>query len=194
MASRVSETCGAVSRAFAALGLRWYLFGAQAVILHGARRNTADVDVTVDLGGRATTEIVAALGREGVVVRMPADEEFIRATRVLPMRHEATRMPVDVVLAGPGLEELFLSRTTLMAVGSLQIPVARLEDLVVMKILAARPQDLEDVARVLAVHSDADVSAIRSLLGEIEEGVGQSDLVPAFEDALARAARARKRI
>lgn len=37
--------------AFAARGLRWYVFGAQAVVAHGRPRLTADVDVAVDLAG-----------------------------------------------------------------------------------------------------------------------------------------------
>lgn len=35
---------------------------------------------------------------------------FVERTRVLPMVHRGTAIPVDMVLAGPGLEELFLSR------------------------------------------------------------------------------------
>ena len=37
--------------AFDAIGVRWFLFGAQAAILYGVARLSADVDVTVDLGG-----------------------------------------------------------------------------------------------------------------------------------------------
>jgi hypothetical protein len=35
-----------LSTAFGAIGVRWYWFGAQAAILYGAARLTADVDVT----------------------------------------------------------------------------------------------------------------------------------------------------
>lgn len=34
--------------------------------------------------------------------------EFVARTRVLPFLHQATGIPLDVVLAGPGLEKLFL--------------------------------------------------------------------------------------
>lgn len=48
--TRVTALLADLGKALAALRLRWYLFGAQAVIVHGAGRLTADVDVTLDLG------------------------------------------------------------------------------------------------------------------------------------------------
>ena len=35
------------------------------------------------------------------------DPEFVRRTRVMPFVHVATGMPLDVVLAGSGLEDEF---------------------------------------------------------------------------------------
>jgi hypothetical protein len=43
------------------LRVRWYLFGAQAALLYGASRLTADVDVTVQLGNRESKNLVRAL-------------------------------------------------------------------------------------------------------------------------------------
>lgn len=40
-------------------GIAWYLFGAQAAILHGAARLTADVDVTVRLPAAMSNEGLA---------------------------------------------------------------------------------------------------------------------------------------
>ena len=40
----------------------------------------------------------------GFVLRVD-DPEFVRRTRVMPFAHRATAMPLDVVLAGSGLEE-----------------------------------------------------------------------------------------
>ena len=50
MPSPLAELLGGLRDAFEPLGVRWYLFGAQAAILHGAARLSADVDVTVRLG------------------------------------------------------------------------------------------------------------------------------------------------
>jgi predicted nucleotidyltransferase len=54
-----------------------------------------------------------------------------------------------VVLAGLGLEELFLSRAVPVTIGSMVVPVISPEDLVATKILAGRPKDIEDVRGIL---------------------------------------------
>ena len=50
MSSPVAEVVAALAAAFDSLGVDWYLFGAQAALLHGSERMTHDVDVTVMLG------------------------------------------------------------------------------------------------------------------------------------------------
>ena len=53
-----------LARALDDAGVRYYLFGAQAAILHGVTRTSADIDVTVEAG--ATTEVLLpALARAG---------------------------------------------------------------------------------------------------------------------------------
>ena len=46
-------------------GARWYLFGAQAAIIHGASRLSADIDVTVEVPLEALDPFVAALASAG---------------------------------------------------------------------------------------------------------------------------------
>ena len=91
-----------LASAFAELGVRWYLFGAQAAIIYGSTRVTEDVDVTVELGAVATMALVRALESRGIVLRVRDPESFAKKARVLPFVHRATGMPVDVALAGPG--------------------------------------------------------------------------------------------
>ena len=189
-----SEPYASLGRAFAAAGVRWFVFGAQAAILHGAMRFTEDIDVTVDGMRIPTSSLVQALQREGLQLRVPRDVEgFIAKTRVLPMYHQASMTPVDVVLSGPGIEEMFFERVVTMEVEDVPIPVAAPEDVVVMKVLSARPKDLEDVVAVLAAQPSLDHEQIRDLLADLEQALAQSDLLPAFEAALARAERGTSR-
>lgn len=70
MPSPVVELLAALDAALQSIGSRWYLFGAQAAILHGAARLTADVDATVDLAGRPVSDLVQALRRHGFELRV----------------------------------------------------------------------------------------------------------------------------
>lgn len=166
---------------FARLGLRWYVFGAQAVVALGRPRMTADVDVTVELGTLSLEELLPELLGAGFEPVFELDAEFVATTRVVPLRHSATEMPVDVVLAGPGLEELFLDRAVVMDLGGASVPVIAPEHLVVTKILAGRPQDLEDVRGLLASGRSLDTGEVDSILADLEAALGQSDLLPRWE-------------
>lgn len=159
---------------------RWYLFGAQAVTVFGAPRLSADVDVTLRLEPDVPEELVASLRTAGFTPRID-DLEFVRRTRVLPFVHDASGMPVDIVLAGSGLEDEFLERARPVDIGGVVVPVISPEDLVIAKLLAGRPKDVEDVRGVLeAQGASLDVDRIERILGLLEEALGQSDLLPAW--------------
>jgi hypothetical protein len=169
------------------LGARWYLFGAQAAIIWGRPRLTADIDVTVCLDPEDSECLAHALEARGFVLRVSDAGDFLRRTRVLPFLNVDSGLPVDIVLAGPGLEELFASRAVPVRVEDVVIPVISPEDLVATKILAGRPKDLEDVRGVLRERLPAlNLEMIRSTLTLLEDALGQSDLRPAFERELAR--------
>jgi hypothetical protein len=179
--SGVVDTLVDLAAVFEKLGIRWYLFGAQAAILHGIARATADIDVTIDPADLSTTVIAGALTSHGFVLRID-NEDFIEKTRVLPISHIASGVPVDVVLAGPGLEELFFERVVERTIGGTKIPVASAEDIIVMKVLAGRPKDLEDVRGIVSARGDdLDAPLIRETLHLLEAALDQSDLSPLFE-------------
>jgi hypothetical protein len=135
--TRVGQLLADLARGLSQLGVRWYVFGAQAAIVHGAGRLTADVDVTVDLGRLPVARLLAALKPLGLLPQIP-DPSFIEITRVIPLIHRRTAIPVDLVLAGPGLEDLFFERMQTIKVGDASINFAAPEDLIAMKILSGR--------------------------------------------------------
>lgn len=174
-------------QACAELGVGWYLFGAQAALLYGSPRLTADADLTVQLGNLPTQALVQALIKHGFDLRI-VDPAFVETTRVLPVLHRGSGFPADVVLGGPGLEEAFLKRALVRDVHGLLVPVAAAEDLVVMKVLAGRRKDEDDVVAVLsAQHGNLDLALIRSTLRDLTEALAQDDLLPTFERLLAEA-------
>jgi hypothetical protein len=160
---------------------RWYVFGAQAVVAYGVPRLSADVDITLDLLPDEPERFTEDMKAAGFELRV-SDRDFVRRTRVMPFVHTATGMPLDVVLAGSGLEDEFLTRACHVDVGGIVVPVIAREDLVIAKILAGRPKDFEDAAALWRAHGGGlDAAHIRSVLRLLEEALSQSDLVPAFD-------------
>ena len=160
---------------------RWYLFGAQAVVAYGVPRFSADVDVTVELAPDDPERFVQDMEAGGFTLRVD-DPEFVRRTRVMPFVHLATGMPLDIVLAGSGLEGEFLSRARTTDIGGADIPVIDVADLVIAKILAGRPKDIDDARSLWRLRgSSVDRRRIRRVLRLLEEALGQGDLVSGFE-------------
>lgn len=186
--SPAADLLAALVVAFDRLHVRWYLFGAQAVIAYGAPRLTADADVTVELGRNSTHDLVAELQQHGFELRIPDVDDSVARTRVLPLIHSASGLPLDVVLAGPGPEEAFLARARRIPLGGVEVPIMAPEDLVAVKILAGRPQDLQDAVGVLRSQSDTlDRKLIRSTLGLLERALDRSDLLPELDRLLRQA-------
>jgi hypothetical protein len=168
---------------------RWYVFGAQAVIGYGVPRLSADVDVTLALDPDDPVRFAREMDEAGFALRV-ADPDFVERTRVMPFVHSTTGMPLDVVLAGSGLEDEFLQRAVTRRIGETGVPIIEIGDLIVAKILAGRPKDIEDARALWRLHGrDIDAARVRHTLGLLEHALTQSDLLDAFEVIVRQAER-----
>ncbi len=149
----------------------------------GRPRFTEDVDVTVELGAVDLSRLVRSLEDAGFTIRDEGSAAFIEQTRVLPLLHTASDWPLDLVIGGPGLEEDFLRRAVPVIIApGLTVRMISAEDLIVTKILAGRPKDIDDVRGiVLAQRSTLDADVVRATLAMLEDALGVSDLLPVFE-------------
>lgn len=178
------ELLAALSNVLARWG-RWYVFGAQAVIAYGAPRLSADVDVTLRLVPDEPERFVRDMEAAGFALRAP-DPDFVRRTRVMPFVHLTTAMPLDIVLAGSGLEDAFLDRARATDIGGTTVPVIDPEDLVIAKILAGRPKDVEDARNLWRLRGhEFNADRIRATLRQLEEALSQSDFLRCL-DAIVR--------
>jgi len=180
------ELLAALKKVLGPRRIRWYVFGAQAALVYGSARMTMDVDVTISLAQERVRPLVAALLAGGFASRTKDLEAFFVRSRVIPLFHKRTRMPLDLVVARDSLETTFLARAKPIDVGGVTVPVISVEDLVVAKLFAGRPRDLEDVRAVLGARGDSmDLRHVRSLLGQLDEAEDRADLLPMLERLLA---------
>lgn len=148
---------------------------------------SADVDITAAISA-PYRDFVQAMQEAGFDVRTEDWQGLVERTRVIPFLHRAEQLPLDIVLAGPGLEEEFLKRAVPVKLPGVTIPVIAPEDLVITKILAGRPKDVEDVRGILRERlSTLDAERVRAVLHALEEALARSDLAPEFEKLLSAA-------
>jgi predicted nucleotidyltransferase len=89
---------------------------------------------------------------------------------------------LDIVLAGSGLEDEFLTRARQTDVFGTMLPVIDLADLIIAKVLAGRPKDIDDARALWRLHGrTVNADRIRQTLRLLEEALAQGDLVSTFE-------------
>jgi Nucleotidyltransferase of unknown function (DUF6036) len=189
-----ADALAALARVFGRRKLRWYLFGAQAVAAYGVVRATADIDVTVELDRTGLRDFVREMRGEGFGLRVADSLAFVEQTRVLPFTFLDPVVPVDVILAAPGLEDAFLGAARKLLVDGTRVPVIAPEDLIATKVLAGRPKDLEDIRGLLAQDAvPIDRLRVQRVLAALEAALDQSDLLPIFAGLEREARRARRK-
>jgi predicted nucleotidyltransferase len=95
---------------------------------------------------------------------------------VLPCSDPSTGIRVDFILSFSPYEKTALGRARRIKVRQAEVVFVSLEDLVIHKILAGRPRDLEDVRHVLIRNPKADLAYIREWLREFSDSLGESFL------------------
>ena len=131
------------------------LVGGLAASIRGRTRVTEDVDFVVACSVDQAIELAESLKGQAFTPLFPEFESIIRRSFILPLRHQDTGVPVDLAIGVSGLEQQVVSRATHVTIGDRQFAVATAEDLLVMKVLAGRPQDDQDIKGIVKVGGDS---------------------------------------
>lgn len=129
-------------------GLRTCLIGGMARNVYAERRATADVDVIVDVADPA--DVIARAGELGLVA-VPSEVAALRVAQMTRLRlpEELTGdTRLDVIARSHDYYGRVLDRSVVVAALGVQIRVARAEDILLLKLLADRPQDRLDVEAI----------------------------------------------
>lgn len=145
---------GRLSSGLEAAGIPHMVIGGQAVLVHGEPRFTQDIDVTVALEPGDVSLLVGVCDALDLSVTVEDREAFARRTHVLPVADDATGIRVDFVFSSTTYEREAIGRAVRRPVSGIQVPFASVEDLVVHKLLAGRPRDIEDVRGVVDRNAD----------------------------------------
>jgi hypothetical protein len=100
-------------------------------------------------------------------------ETFTRQTMVLPCEDPATGIRVDLVFSFSLYERQALERVQTVRMGEADVRFASLEDLIIHKVIAGRPRDLEDVRIMLIKNPGADLAYCRRWLQEFSAALSE---------------------
>lgn len=158
-----------LAAAFERAGLPYMVFGGQAVLLYGEPRLTRDIDVSlgVDPSDPAPVlEVVAELGLQSLVGDA---RDFLRQTFVLPVVHPESGIRIDLVFSLSGYERQAIERARTVLIDGVGVRFVSLEDLIVQKVIAGRPRDLDDAEKVIVKNPDFDRAYVERWLREFDQ-------------------------
>lgn len=131
-------------------GVEYALCGGLAVAVHGHARATQDIDLLVRADQiPAAVQVATALGFDLPALPMQMGATPItRRSRIVG----TTVLPLDLLHTSPETDDVLSTRIAVPWRGGILWSVSR-EGLIRMKRLAARPQDLADIAALEAKHT-----------------------------------------
>ena len=180
---RLERALETVAAALNELGVPWAVIGGIAVIARGVRRMTTDIDAVIQGDAATCPDVLRALAAHGVCPRIEDAEEFAASNLVLLVRHESTGVDIDLSFGWTELEHRAIASSTETAFGRVCAPMVRPQELVVLKAVAGRPVDIQDLTALLLMHPEIDVADARRSVTELATMVDAPELLAGFDAA-----------
>jgi predicted nucleotidyltransferase len=165
-----SSSVQTIIQALNEAGVRYLVVGGLAVVAHGHVRFTADLDLVLDFNEenlRRAMEVFESLGfrpRAPVPLRKFAETEIrqgwirdkgLTVLSLFSDDHPLTE--VDLFVADPfGFDQVYTRRVTMAIAPHVEATFVGLDDLVRMKKVAGRPQDLSDIEQLEDLSGERD--------------------------------------
>ena len=167
---------GRISRQLRLAKIPYMVIGGQAVLLYGEPRLTKDIDITLGVGIEAFEKIKSMVSQLGLTVLSEDPEKFVRETMVLPLADPRSGIRIDLIFSSFPYERQALKRARRVKLGNSSICFASLEDVVIHKIIAGRPRDLEDIKGMLMRNPACDRKYVAKWLKEFDQALGRNFL------------------
>ena len=143
-------------------------FNNQGVIIEGIAvgflgkpRFTADVDAVFLLSVNDIPQFLAHAQEENIEPRIQDADEFARRNRVLLLKHTPSETDIDISMGILPFEKEMVQRGSTKSFANLSVRLPTPEDLIIMKAIAHRPKDLEDIRTVAAKFPNLDIGRIK---------------------------------
>jgi len=159
----------ALQRLSARFNERGVIIGGIAASLLGKPRLTYDIDALFLISISEINDLLIVAHEEGIQTRIENADEFARKHRVLLLRHKDTSINIDISLGVLPFEEELVKRSSLRQAGSISIRLPTPEDLIILKAVAHRQQDLMDIQALVESHPGLDRMRIENWVRQFAE-------------------------
>lgn len=125
--------------------VNFVLIGGHAVICYSQPRYTQDIDLLVGIDKKSASGCIAALIEFGIPENQINKKLFENEGNFFKLGQEPWRIDIITSVKGLSFQQIY-ERAVIFNFSGLDIKVIAKEDLITLKKLAGRPQDLMDVS------------------------------------------------
>jgi hypothetical protein len=125
------------------------VIGGQAVLVYGEPRLTKDIDITLGIRVDRLGELLRLAGNLKLRILVDDHEDFVKKTMVLPVLDNKSGIRIDFIFSFSPYEQQAIEGAKKVKIGNTYVKFASLEDVIIHKIIAGRPRDIEDVKSIL---------------------------------------------
>jgi hypothetical protein len=155
---------------------RGVIIGGIAASLLGTPRYTVDLDAVFLLSTTDIPKLLKTAAALGIEPRIDDAEAFARKHRILLLRHVLTGTDIDLSLGILPFEVEMVQRSRSLDVGPLKLRLPTPEDLIILKAVAYRPKDINDIQAIAANHPELDKERIQYWVEQFGEALDKPDL------------------
>jgi hypothetical protein len=149
---------------------RGVVIGGIAASVLGEARYTEDLDALFMLSIQDIPQFLEEARQEGIEPRITNAADFAKKNRVFLLRHTPTATNIDISLGIMPFEQEVIERSSIQEFDdSLQVQLPTPEDLIIMKAIAHRPKDLEDIRTLSAKYTSLDFARIERWIKDFSE-------------------------
>jgi hypothetical protein len=175
-----------LARTFDAARVPYIIIGGQAVLHHGEPRFTRDIDISLGVDTAAVPQVLKAIAECGLKPLVESPQAFVERTYILPAHDPMTELRVDLAFTLTPFERQAIGRAVKFQMDGYPVAVASAEDLIIHKLFAGRPRDIEDIRGVLArKQGKVDREYLRYWIRQFAQIEGKAHLLPRLEELLA---------
>lgn len=163
---------------------RGVIIGGVAVGFLGKPRFTADIDAVFLLSIKDIPQFIDRAQAEGIIPRIHDAADFARKNRVLLLKHSPTDTDIDVSLGILPFEEEMVERAKTQSFAGLSVRLPTPEDLIIMKAIAHRPKDLDDIRTIADKYPALDKNRVKEWVRSFGDALELPDLWEQIENLL----------
>ena len=169
----IFETLRDASAWLAESGVPFALIGGLAATVRGRVRVTEDVDLLLACDLTAAAALLNGVETSPFEAAFEDAEQLLRTAFILPLDHRETGVRLDLSVGLTLFEQEAVARAERQTLNGIQVFVITAEDLLVMKLLADRPKDQQDIEGIVETADERfDWDHCRRLTEEFDREAG----------------------